>query len=36
VSDERVVQHLNLKELEVLRGDLIDAKRIVDGLIKAG
>ena len=36
VSDERVVQHLTIQELKVLQGDLIDAKRIVDGLIKAG
>ena len=36
IGDERVVQHLDLKELQVLQGDLIDAKRIVDGLIKAG
>ena len=36
VSDERMVQHLNMNELKVLQGDLIDAKRIVDQLIKAG
>jgi len=36
ISDDRVVQHLDMKELQVLQGDLIDAKRIVDGLIKAG
>lgn len=36
ISDERMVQHLDMKELQVLQGDLIDAKRIVDGLIKAG
>ena len=36
VSDERVVQHFDMTELKTLQGDLIDAKRIVDGLIKAG
>jgi len=36
VGDERMVQHLTMQELKVLQGDLIDAKRVVDGLIKAG
>jgi hypothetical protein len=36
VGEERMVQHLTLNELKVLQGDLIDAKRVVDGLIKAG
>lgn len=36
VGDERVVQHFTMAELKTLQGDLIDAKRVVDGLIKAG
>jgi hypothetical protein len=36
IGEDRMVQHLDLKELKVLQGDLIDAKRVVDGLIKAG
>jgi len=36
IGDRRIVQHFALAELKTLQGDLIDAKHIVDDLIKAG
>jgi len=36
IGKRRIVQHFDLGDLKTLQGDLIDAKQVVDDLIKAG